>query len=104
MQALACSKDIPLLARLLIPVVILGNVALFLSGHLSLGGTVNISGGFAGQAFNVDGFFEFSMVKSTIEMWNAGGRALAILIAVFSGVWPYVSFICLVFVLFTCWK
>lgn len=104
MQALACSKDIPLLARLLIPVVILGNVALFLSGHLSLGGTVNISGGFAGQAFNVDGFFEFSMVKSTIEMWNAGGRALAILIAVFSGVWPYVSFICLIFVLFTCWK
>ncbi len=89
MQAMVCSKDIPLFVRLSIPVVILGNIALFLSGHLSLGGTVNISGGFAGQSFNVDGFFEFSMVKSTIEMWNAGGQALAILIVIFSGVWPY---------------
>mmetsp|Transcript_2764 Transcript_2764/g.4053 ORF Transcript_2764/g.4053 Transcript_2764/m.4053 type:complete len:1455 (+) Transcript_2764:100-4464(+) len=88
-QAMVISKDIPVVIRLFIPFVILGNIALFLSGHLSLGGTVNISGGFAGQSFNVDGFFEFSMVKSTIEMWNAGARALAILIVIFSGVWPY---------------
>ena len=89
MQAMVFSEDIPLIIRLFMPFVILGNIALFLSGHLSLGGTVNISGGFAGQSFNVDGFFEFSMVKSTIEMWNAGARALAILIVIFSGLWPY---------------
>ncbi|KAL7428836.1 hypothetical protein ACHAXM_001427 [Skeletonema potamos] len=88
-QAMVFSKDIPFIIRLFIPFVIMANIALFLSGHLSLGGTVNISGGFAGQSFNVDGFFEFSMVKSTIEMWNAGARALAILIVIFSGVWPY---------------
>jgi len=88
-QAMMFSNEIPFIVRLSIPFVILGNIALFLSGHLSLGGTVNISGGFAGQSFNVDGFFEFSMVKSTIEMWNAGARALAILIVIFSGVWPY---------------
>jgi hypothetical protein len=46
-----------------IPITIFGNIALFLSGHLSLGGTVNISGSFAGQDFNIEGFFEFSMVK-----------------------------------------
>lgn len=89
MQSLVRSKEVPMLLRLLMPVIIIGNVALFLSGHLSLGGTVNISGSFAGQAFDVDGFFEFSMARSTIEMWNAGAHALAILIVIFSGLWPY---------------
>ena len=85
MTSLFRSTEVPLFIRVLIPIVILGNIALFLSGHISLGGTVNISGSFAGQSFYVDGFFEFSMAKSTIEMWNAGAKALAILIAIFSG-------------------
>ena len=42
-----------------------------------------------GLDFNVEGFFEFSVVQSTIEMWQAGAYPLAILIAIFSGVWPY---------------
>jgi len=64
-----------------------------LSGHLSIGGTVNISGSFAGQDFDVNDFFEFSMAKSTIEMWNAGAKSLAILIVIFSGLWPYTKLI-----------
>jgi hypothetical protein len=43
----------------------------------------------AGQYFDVQGFFEFSMVNSTIEMWEAGAHSLAILIVIFSGLWPY---------------
>lgn len=90
MKSLVFSNDsIPVYLRYGMPLVILGNIALFLSGHLSLGGTVNISGQFAGQEFNVDGFFEFSMVKSTIQMWEAGAHSLAILIVIFSGLWPY---------------
>jgi hypothetical protein len=85
MASLFRSGEVPLFIRLFIPVVILGNIALFVSGHISLGGTVNISGSFAGQAFHVDGFFEFSMAKSTVEMWNAGAKELAILITIFSG-------------------
>jgi hypothetical protein len=49
MRSLVRSKEIPLFVRIFIPIVILGNIALFLSGHLSLGGTVNISGSFAGR-------------------------------------------------------
>lgn len=89
MHSLVLSKDVPLVMRICIPFIILGNVALFLSGHLSLGGTVNISGAFAGEEFNIEGFFEFSMAKSTLEMWNAGAKALAVLIVLFSGIWPY---------------
>jgi hypothetical protein len=36
------SPEVPVYARWLMPVVILGNTAFFLSGHLSLGATVNI--------------------------------------------------------------
>ena len=89
MRPLALSADVPVFLRFFVPIVILGNIALFLSGHLSLGGTVNLSGSFGGTPFDVDGFFEFSMAKSTIEMWNAGAKSLAILIVIFSGVWPY---------------
>eukprot|EP00581_Thalassiosira_minuscula_P006165 CAMPEP_0183743138 /NCGR_PEP_ID=MMETSP0737-20130205/65061_1 /TAXON_ID=385413 /ORGANISM="Thalassiosira miniscula, Strain CCMP1093" /LENGTH=2172 /DNA_ID=CAMNT_0025978745 /DNA_START=179 /DNA_END=6698 /DNA_ORIENTATION=+ len=100
MSSLVRSKEVPLFLRLFIPIVILGNIALFLSGHLSLGGTVKISGSFAGQDFDVDGFFEFSMAKSTIEMWNAGAKSLAILIVIFSGVWPYSKLIITLFIWF----
>ncbi|KAL9181701.1 hypothetical protein ACHAXT_012044 [Thalassiosira profunda] len=89
MRSLAFSKEVPCLVRPFIPLVIFGNIALFVSGHLSLGGTVTISGSFAGTDFSTDGFFEFSMVSSTIEMWNAGAKALAILIGLFSILWPY---------------
>ena len=83
------STDIPALVRFFMPVVILGNIALFLSGHLSKGATVNIVAEFGEEGFTVDNFFEFSMARSTIDIWKAGGKELAILIGLFSGVWPY---------------
>lgn len=89
MKSLVTSSEVPLYIRLSIPFVLLGNIALFLSGHLSLGGTVNLSGNIGDQEFNVEGFFEFSMAKSMIDMWEAGATALAVMIALFSGLWPY---------------
>ena len=83
------SKCIPLWVRLLVPLVLVGNVGLFLSGHLSVGGTVRIDILLAGQRVVIDNFFEFSIAKSTVDLWNAGGRELAILILIFSGIWPY---------------
>ena len=32
---------------------------------------------------------KFSMAYSVGEMWNAGAKSLAVLILIFSGVWPY---------------
>ena len=83
------SPDVPCLVRWSMPLIILGNIAFFLSGHLSLGATVNIEAELAGEKFRVEKFFEFSMAKSTIDIWNAGGRELAIMILIFSGIWPY---------------
>jgi hypothetical protein len=64
-KSLFMSRETPLLVRYFIPFIILGNCALFLSGHLSLGGTVNISGNIGEQEFDVIGFYEFSMANSS---------------------------------------
>ncbi len=83
------AEDIPLILRYGMPILVLGNIALFISGHLNLGATVNIEVNIAGERIRIDKFFEFSMAKSTIDIWNAGGKELAILILIFSGIWPY---------------
>eukprot|EP00980_Cylindrotheca_fusiformis_P014861 scaffold4056_cov115-Cylindrotheca_fusiformis.AAC.5 len=88
-QSMFTSPEIPLAVRLIMPFIILANIGLFVSGHLSLGATVNIEAKLAGEKISVEKFFEFSMAKSTIDIWNAGGKELAILILLFSGIWPY---------------
>lgn len=88
-KSMFTSPVIPLYVRFGIPLLIIGNIGFFLSGHLSLGATVNVEGELAGEKIRIDKFFEFSMARSTIDMWNAGGEELAIIIALFSGLWPY---------------
>jgi hypothetical protein len=88
-ESMFLSPDISASVRWAMPFIILGNIGFFLSGHLSLGATINIEAELAGEKFRVDNFFEFSMARSTIDIWNAGGKALAILILIFSVIWPY---------------
>ena len=83
------SPAIPIFIRYAMPIVLLANVGFFLSGHLNLGASVNIKANIAGDIINIDKFFEFSMARSTLDMWNAGAKTLAILIGLFSGAWPY---------------
>jgi len=83
------SREIPLLVRWGMPVVVLGNIALFLSGHLNLGASVYIEATLAEETIKVENFFDFAIARSTIDIWKAGGKSLAILILVFSGIWPY---------------
>lgn len=91
------SNDIPKLVRYGIPVVILGNIALFLSGHLSIGGAVNVYIHFAGEDIVLENIFEFSVAQSAVQLWEAGGKQLAILILIFSGyvfgsgMWPLLA-------------
>lgn len=57
---------------------LLGNIALFLSGHLSKGGEVRIYVQFGGEEIVVDDFYSFSIAQSGIELWNAGAKSLAV--------------------------
>lgn len=61
------SPDIPLWVRYGMPLVILGNIGFFLSGHLSLGATVAIIASFADETFEAKNFFEFSVRLARIR-------------------------------------
>ncbi len=101
MKSLAFSDGvIPVFHRLFIPIVLLGNIALFLSGHLSPVASVRISGSILGTDFRADGFFMFSMVDSIEEMWEVGAKALAVLVSIVSICWPYVKQVMLVILWF----
>lgn len=64
------SDSIPFWLRWAMPVIILGNIGFFLSGHLSLGASITILASLGGQTFREENFFEFSVAKSTITIWN----------------------------------
>ena len=82
-------KVIPLYIRYGVPLVLVVNAGLFLSGHIQLGATVDLLIQLAGEQMEIPAFFVFSIANSTIDMWKAGATALAIIIALFSGLWPY---------------
>jgi hypothetical protein len=69
-RSLFLSREVPLFVRLITPIVIVGNIAFFLSGHLSLGGSISIVLTLAGESYVADNFFDFSMAKSVLEMWK----------------------------------
>jgi hypothetical protein len=83
------SKDIPCILRYWVPILVVVNIAFFLSGHLSLAGTALVEFIIFGQKFYLEDFYEFSIAQSTLDMWHAGGEELAALILLFSGIWPY---------------
>jgi hypothetical protein len=68
------SSSIPLAVRFLVPIVILINVGLFLSGHISLGASVDIIAQIGGESFKVKEVFVFSMAESVMDMWEAGAK------------------------------
>ena len=88
-DALLHSNIIPLSIRILIPFMLFLNIGFFISGHLSVGATVNVDVNFAGQLITISDFFQFSMAQSTLDMWEAGAKELAVIIVFFSGIWPY---------------
>lgn len=72
------TSDIPLFVRWFVPIVLLGTIALFGSGHFSQGGTVSIFIQVGGDEIVVDDFYTFSIAQSGVELWNAGARELAV--------------------------
>lgn len=64
------SDMIPLWVRLFMPVVILGTIGFFISGHLSLGATVSILISIGGQPFRTENFYDFQLLTGTIDIWN----------------------------------
>eukprot|EP00943_MAST-04B_sp_MAST-4B-sp1_P007716 g7716.t1 len=88
-SSLFYSPHVPCLIRIGVPLVLVANAGFFLSGHLSLGALVRLYLNIAGEDITIPSVFTFSMAQSTIDMWTAGGKILAVILVIFSGMWPY---------------
>ena len=64
------SEAIPKWIQWTMPLIVVANIGFFLSGHVNLAASVTILASVGGQTFSEEGFFEFSVAKSTIEIWN----------------------------------
>ena len=71
MSSLFKSAEIPLWMRWGVPLIILGNIALFLSGHLSNAASVSVLMSLGGEGFRQDDFFEFSIARGTVDLWES---------------------------------
>ena len=89
--SLSVDDSVPWLARYGIPAVLLVNIALFVSANTSVGASVYIDLTVGASTVRLPSLFSFTLANSVHDMWEAGVYPLSLLIAVFSGAWPYVK-------------
>lgn len=90
-DALVANYKIPLYVRLLFPVVILFNIALFLTANIQVGTSVIVTLNIGSKEITPDPIFDFGLANTVRDMWDAGIYPLSIMVAFFSGAWPYVK-------------
>ena len=83
---------IPLFWRIFIPLAIIGTFALFISSNSGTGASVYIVFEI-GRRIQIPSLFDFGLINSVRDMWEAGVYPLSIIVALFSGVWPYLKLI-----------
>jgi len=99
-RPLVLHPHIPVLVRILVPVLLAVNIVFMVSGHLSLGkpvlekvctfvyllgASVDIEMKLLGDDISVKEFYGFSLSGSLKDMYKAGAWGLLILVAGFSG-------------------
>lgn len=83
-----------------VPLALTGNAAMFLCSNTGIGCEVRLSLTADGQdAVMLPAIFPFSLVSSVKDMWTGQSYGMALLIAVFSGIWPYTKLL----VMQMCW-
>ena len=90
---------IPLFFRISLPLIILLTIALFISSNSGTGASVFVVFN-VGRRIQVPSLFDFGLINSVHDMWVAGSYGLSLLVAVFSGIWPYLKLILLLIAFF----
>ena len=85
--------------RIIIPISLVFTIALFISSNTNVGATVALVATIGNITSGEINIFEFSLANSVSDMWSAGVYPLSLLIAVFSGAWPYLKLCLMLF----CW-
>ena len=97
--SLFMDKRLNVFVRAFVPLLLFINAAMFISSNTGTGASVFIYLTFADErVIRLPSMFDFGLVNSVVDMWKAGVYPLSILVAVFSGVWPYTKLIMMLFV------
>ena len=83
---------IPLFWRIFLPFMILISITAFVSSNSGLGCSVFVVFKL-GRRIQVPSLFDFGLVNSVRDMWKAGSWVLSLLVAIFSGIWPYAKLV-----------
>eukprot|EP00956_Cyclotella_meneghiniana_P001220 scaffold1350_cov56-Cyclotella_meneghiniana.AAC.33 len=100
MQSLFKSTSIPRRIRYGVPLALLADIALFAGGHFAVISTVDLRGHVAGETFYIKEFLSFSFIASIGRTYKNGGNEMAILMLIFSGLYPYMKLLTLIFTWF----
>lgn len=88
-DALIVNNGIPLYARVLLPMALLANMALFTWSNMTLLATINGTIRAGGKDIDLGELFDFSFQETVQDMWDAKVYLLAVLLVFSSGLWPY---------------
>jgi hypothetical protein len=100
-HTLVFHHKIPAWIRILIPICILGDIALFIdSNSCSDAVSVMVKLTIGTKIINPGSVFDFGLLSTVEDMWDAKVYALATLIAFFSGLWPYIKLVTMLL----CWS
>lgn len=90
-QSLMEHRNISDVTRVVIPVLIVCTFTLLICSNLSVGADVTLKASVPGQTLEIPSIFSFSLFNTAKEMLQAKIYSLLLLVAVFSGLWPYLK-------------
>ena len=93
------NPKVPKKWRILIPIILFLNIGMFIWSNSDVGVYVNLCIDVLGFRTNNYELKKFGLIDTVTDMWKSEVYLLAILVAVFSGIWPYVKLITLLL----CW-
>jgi hypothetical protein len=98
-DALVAQTKIPIYVRILFPIACLCTMGEILLGNLQIGTSVMVELDIGDIKIEPGSIFDFRLSNTVRDMWFAGVYPLSILVAFFSGAWPYIK----LFSMFVTW-
>eukprot|EP00977_Amphora_coffeiformis_P008138 scaffold1819_cov160-Amphora_coffeaeformis.AAC.8 len=90
-QAMFKSEELPRHVRFLVPLAIFATIIIQLVGHLAILSYIDIEGQIAGESFTIRKFLVFKFIEASLRSYRNGGSEMAILLFIFTGIWPYLK-------------
>lgn len=98
-RCLAAENRVPAWVAYTMPLLILANIALFISSNTGVGAAVYLFVTIGDAEISLPALFDFTLGNSVVDMWNAHVYPLSAMIATFSGAWPYMKLV----MMLICW-